>query len=253
MLSFIDTAVARRFRKKWSRAEKSLNEIDLSSLHELHAEATQTQARLDSFIKKAKERLFAPELGSSADIFPEDADWAWRPEAWRWPWDRVGFVSAKNGQRASDEVTLFHDCPLAELTLSQHRNRRGGDISPYRVELGIFGFEGDFLSLVIDLENKALHGLSKEHIFRLECDLKQEGEAKVMTRLNVRCGPNVERVVREVDLTDALYCVEFDLAYTELNEDRVEAAWLDIIFSNPAMNRIVLSDLTLSRRYRSPL
>ena len=46
---------------------------------------------------------------------------------------------------------------------------------------------------------------------------------------------------------------EFDLAYTNINEKRVERAWVDLIFESPEMNLIVLRDLTLSRRPRAEL
>ena len=47
--------------------------------------------------------------------------------------------------------------------------------------------------------------------------------------------------------------VEFDLAYSTLNEKRVEKAWVDIIFEGPQMNQVVLRDLTFSRRPRASL
>jgi hypothetical protein len=45
--------------------------------------------------------------------------------------------------------------------------------------------------------------------------------------------------------------VEFDLAYTKLNEKRVDSMWLDLIFEGPQMNQVTLRDLTLSRRPRA--
>ena len=47
--------------------------------------------------------------------------------------------------------------------------------------------------------------------------------------------------------------VEFDLAYSKLNEKRVEKAWIDLIFEGPEMNQITLRDLTFSRRPRAAL
>ena len=47
--------------------------------------------------------------------------------------------------------------------------------------------------------------------------------------------------------------VDFDLAYTKINEKRVEKAWVDLIFEGPEMNQIVIRDLTLSRRPRAEL
>ena len=47
--------------------------------------------------------------------------------------------------------------------------------------------------------------------------------------------------------------VEFDLAYTKLNEKRIESAWIDLIFEGPDMNEITMHDLTLSRHPRSEI
>ena len=47
--------------------------------------------------------------------------------------------------------------------------------------------------------------------------------------------------------------VEFDLAYSKLNEKRIEAAWIDLIFEGPEMNQVVLRDLTFSRSPRAQI
>jgi hypothetical protein len=47
--------------------------------------------------------------------------------------------------------------------------------------------------------------------------------------------------------------VEFDLAYTKMNEKRVDAVWLDLIFEGPEMNQVTIRDLTFSRYPRAEL
>jgi len=47
--------------------------------------------------------------------------------------------------------------------------------------------------------------------------------------------------------------VEFDLAYTKLNEKRVESMWVDLIFEGPEMNQVTLRDVTFSRNPRAEL
>ncbi len=69
----------------------------------------------------------------------------------------------------------------------------------------------------------------------------------------MRHGPNTEQVVRELPLNAEDVWVEFDLAYTKVNEKRVEKAWVDLIFEGPEMNQIVIRDLTFSRRPRAEL
>ena len=47
--------------------------------------------------------------------------------------------------------------------------------------------------------------------------------------------------------------MEFDLAYTKINENRINSAWLDLIFEAPEMNQVVLRDLTFARHRRANL
>ena len=59
------------------------------------------------------------------------------------------------------------------------------------------------------------------------------------------------RVLLLAALAQGETVVEFDLAYTNLNEKRIERAWIDLIFEAPEMNQIILRDVTLSRRPRA--
>ncbi|MEL7081724.1 MAG: DUF6478 family protein, partial [Pseudomonadota bacterium] len=68
-------------------------------------------------------------------------------------------------------------------------------------------------------------------------------------RLNVRHGPNTEQIVQELAVTGGELSAEFDLAYSKLNESRVENAWIDLIFEGPEMNQITVRDLAV---WRSP-
>ena len=140
---------------------------------------------------------------------------------------------------------------MSELSIRQLRNNRAEDIAPYGIRLDVFRFDGSFLSLVLDLPNDGLEGLSRRHIIRLNIRVETERPLEIFGRLNVRHGPNVEQLVREFDGSVGEYSIEFDLAATQMNEARVERAWLDLIFEGPSMNEIVLSDVTLARRPRA--
>jgi hypothetical protein len=43
------------------------------------------------------------------------------------------------------------------------------------------------------------------------------------------------------------------LAYSIINEKRVEKAWIDLIFEGPEMNQVILRDLTFTRRPRAAM
>ena len=90
-------------------------------------------------------------------------------------------------------------------------------------------------------------------MIRLEAWIETERPIEIFARLNVRHGPNTEQIVREFGRIDAVEVIEFDLAYTDITESKVERMWLDLIFEDPEMNQITLRDLTLSRRPRAEL
>lgn len=109
------------------------------------------------------------------------------------------------------------------------------------------------MSLVIDMPNGATDGLNRNHLLRMNCIVEMEKPLEIFARLNIKHGPNTEQIVRELPLQEADIMVEFDLAYSNLNEKRVEKAWIDLIFEGPEMNQVVLRDLTFSRRPRAAM
>ncbi len=152
-----------------------------------------------------------------------------------------------------NEVTLFHDCEFSELTLRQLRNLREQDLAPYSLRMDVFRFDGSFLSLVVDLPDNGIHGLKRTHLIRMDVIVELEKPIEIFARLNIKNGPNTEQIVRELELSQEQTVVEFDLAYSNLNERRVEGAWVDLIFEGPEMNQVTLHDLTFSRRPRAQI
>jgi hypothetical protein len=160
---------------------------------------------------------------------------------------------APNRTSLGDEVTLFHDCIQSELTLRQCRNLREADLAPYGLRMDVLRFEGSFLSLVVDFPPEGAEGLSRGHLIRVDTEITSEKPIEIFARLNIRHGPNTEQIVRELPLGDEDVMVEFDLAYSRLNEKRIEKIWLDLIFEAPDFNQVVIRDLTLCRVRRALL
>ena len=152
-----------------------------------------------------------------------------------------------------DEATVFHDCKISELTLRQLRNQREEDLAPFGLRMDVFRFDGSFLSLVVDLPEESVVDLRKTHLIRLSAIVELEKPLEIFARLNIKHGPNTEQVVRELPLHEDEVMVEFDLAYTNLNEKRVDKIWVDLIFEGPEMNQIILRDLTFTRRPRAEI
>jgi hypothetical protein len=251
--SFLDGKVYSRNILRWARAARQADTADLTTLRRQRSRARLLKAHLDRLIHTADERLALPLIGSTSFPKPHNADWSWRPELWRGPLPTPGLSSVQTKSMLGSEVTLFHDCDQSELTLRQLRNLREEDLAPYGLRLDVFKFGGSFLSLVIDLPEEGVTGLKRTHLLRMDAIVEMEKPLEIFARLNIRHGPNTEQIVRELPLSEENIRVEFDLAYSNLNEKRVERAWIDIIFEGPEMNQVILRDLTFSRRPRAHL
>ncbi|KPP86190.1 MAG: hypothetical protein HLUCCA08_16745 [Rhodobacteraceae bacterium HLUCCA08] len=249
----IERFLNRRALRRWSRTAAAAASADLGLLRQQRAQARALRQKLDDLLFVAEGRLALPRIGSTAFPRPAGTDWSWRPQLWRGPLPRKGIAAAESKTRLGDEITLFHDCRVSELTLRQLRNTKEADLAPFGFRMDVFRFDGSFLSLAIDLPKSACEGLKRRHLVRLDMIVELEKPLEIFARLNVKHGPNTEQIVRELDLRDATPHVEFDLGYTKLHEKRVEAIWIDLIFEGPEMNQVTLRDLTLSRYPRAQL
>jgi len=250
---FLERKVHTQTLLRWAKAARRASTSDLVTLRRQRSRARQLKTHLDKLIHTAEERLALPMIGSTSFPKPHNADWAWRPELWRGPLPTPGLSSVQTKSMLGDEITLFHDCLHSELTLRQLRNLREEDLAPYGLRMDVFTFDGSFLSLVIDLPQNAVEGMKRTHLLRMDVIVEMEQPLEIFARLNIQNGPNTEQIVRELPLHDENISVEFDLAYSNLNEKRVEKAWIDIIFEGPQMNQVVLRDMTFSRRPRASL
>ncbi|WP_066707757.1 DUF6478 family protein [Celeribacter ethanolicus] len=249
----IETRINALATRRWARRATMAEGLSLPTLRRLRGQARGLRWEIDRFLFVADGRLALPLIGSNAMQLPLYTDWSHRPELWRGPIPLKGASAVPSKTLIGSEATLYHDCQISELTYRQVRNTSEEDLSPFGLRLDVFRFDGSFLSLSVELPDEACHGLSKRHLVRMDYSIDLEKGIEIFARLNVKHGPNMEQVVRELPLhTDEGY-VEFDLAYTKLNEKRVEKLWIDLIFEDPEMNQIVLRDLTCSRRPRAEL
>jgi len=253
MGKILDRLFHTRALRRWRRAARVSDKTKLTELRVQRNQARQMRTHLDRLIHVADGRLALPMVGSSFFPKPHGTDWSWRPELWRGPLPVPGLSSVPTKSMLGAEVTLFHDCAFSELTLRQLRNIREEDLAPYGLRMDVFKFDGSFLSLVIDLPNEAAQGLTRNHLLRVDTIIETEKPLEIFARLNIKHGPNTEQIVRELPLNEQDVMVEFDLAYSRLNEKRIERLWLDLIFEAPDMNQVVLRDLTFARHRRAAI
>ncbi len=250
---WFDRVMLRRALRRWRRGAESAERLDLESLAGLRTLARQHRRQIDRILHVADGRLALPVIGPNPIRRLPGTDWAWRPDLWRGPVPHRGFAAIENRTQLCDGATLFHDCRVSEITTRQVRNSREQDLAPFGLRMDVFHFDGSFLSIVLDLPPEAVQGLRTRHLMRLDAIVEMEKPLEIFARLNIKHGPNIEQVVRELPLNEAEVAVEFDLFYTRLNEKRVEKAWVDLIFEGPQLNQIVLRDITISRRPRAEL
>lgn len=249
----VDKLLHRRVLRRWTQAARVAEVSELETLRRQRQQARELSARLSQLVHIADSRLALPRIGSNAFARPGGTLWSWRPQVWRGPLPKKGMTAVASRTTLGDEVTLFHDCEISELTLRQLRNSREEDLAPFGLRLDVFRFDGNFLSLVLDLPPEAVAGMSRRHIVRVSAIIEVEKPLEIFARLNIKHGPNTEQMVQELPRGRGETVVEFDLAYSDLNEKRIEKAWLDLIFEGPEMNQITLRDITLCRYQRAEL
>lgn len=251
--AFVDKMVQQRSLRRWGALAEKAKGMDLGTLRSLRGQARAVRRQLDRVIHEAEHRLALPVIGSNAMRKPIGTDWAWRPDLWKGPIPVPGSSTVPGRAQICDGATVFHDCLQSELTVRQMRNTRDADLAPFGFRMDVFRFDGSFLSLVLDLPPDAAAGLRLRHLIRLDVIVEMEKPLEIFARLNIKHGPNVEQIVRELPLAEEEVMVEFDLAYSKVNEKRIERLWVDLIFEGPEMNQIILRDVTLSRRPRAEL
>ncbi|WP_458791561.1 DUF6478 family protein [Yoonia sp. MH D7] len=257
MASKLNTLIGRWVQKgalvRWGIAARNAPHAPLDVLRKQRHRARRLRALVDELTYIADSRLALPRIGANAFSRPGGTEWSWRPQLWRGPLGQKGMSAVPSKAVLGDEVTLFHDCKISELTLRQVRNTREQDLAPFGLRMDVFQFDGSFLSLVLDAPSEASVGLQRRHIIRLNAIIEVEKPLEVFARLNIKHGPNTEKLVLELPLGQDEVMVEFDLGYSEINEKRIERVWLDLIFESPEMNQITVRDLTFCRYPRAEI
>ncbi len=218
---------------------------------------------LTLFRQRTGRRPDAPAGSPPLAGVPPGSDWAWRPGAFRAPGIALPAGRLAPGQSLGDGLTVFHDCPAQDVTLAApaRQGSRGGAsrAAPRGIVIEVGQFTGTYLSLVMDLPAPVARSLTRRHLLSLRADLALSGPTDGYARLNLRHGPNTDTVVRKVvlgpapDTRGSGLGADFDLATVAFDANRLTAAWVDLILSQPAGLQIDLRDIVLSRRLRAML
>lgn len=243
--------------RQWTALAEQAETLGPTRLRGLRNEAMGLRASLDRFLIRADRRAARSRAALDALHLPGGTDWRWRPGFMAAQISPRGIAGPVPGGTLGDGAALWHDCAERALILEQVTNAGATDLSPFGIRLEIFGFSGSFLSLSIDLPTSALQGMTRNHVLRLETGILAERAIGVYARLNIGHGPNIDEITLKLPHFSpnqpGRQVTEFDLAYTQMNDRRLEKIWLDLIFEAPHMNAVEIRELFFSRHLRAEL
>jgi len=242
---------------RWSRLGARADRLGTDEIAALRDQALTERRALDNFLLQTDARANRLRADLDAMPMPTGTDWRWRPPVLAATLEPAGVVGPESGHGLGEAASLHHDCPLRAMVLTQVPNRAPTDLSPFGLRLEVMAFTGAFLSLSLPLPAEALHGLTRHHILRLETHIGIERGIEIFARVNIQNGPNTDRLQNHLGWmrTSSVnrHVSEFDLAGTEIEEQRLDNAWIDLILEKPRMNAVELRDMIVSRHPRADI
>ncbi|WP_414898875.1 DUF6478 family protein [Rhodovulum sp. YEN HP10] len=235
----------------WGRAGEAAERLDAPDFVALPGRAWRLRHRLGRAIRGVDARRAAFHAAAATARLPLGSDWGFRPAPFAARVKPCGLADIGTGLRLGPQVRLLHDASRAEIAFHQIANSSAGDGAPFGLTLEVAGFDGGFVSVVFELPARAVEGLGRHHLIRLDAVLETEAPLDIFARINIRHGPNFAQLVRAVSPDEPRIALDFDLAASDLHDGGADRIWLDLLFDGPRMNRILLSDMVLSRRPRS--
>ncbi|MDJ0993554.1 MAG: DUF6478 family protein [Dinoroseobacter sp.] len=217
------------------------------------AESVHARAVADAELRDAEAAIW--QIADPKPDLQTGEIWATRPKPWSQSALARHFVGSATGTEIAPSLTLYHDCPLAQLTLRQLIAAPSSP-APFILKVDVLHFEGSFLSLCLNLDDPETSDWHKDDVIRVSLQAEMETGLPIYARLNLKQGPNVLQQLAGFGFGDASHgrhTVGFDLAYAGLSQNPVEAAWVDLILEKPSMNAVTLHDVTLSRSKRADL
>lgn len=151
------------------------------------------------------------------------------------------------GTSLGPHVTLHHAGDGAKFSVRQPDEYSGGLVFEFSE------FTGDYFSLAFELPIEGVMALGRQDLLRLNLRTHASEPLKAYARLNLCHGPNTEQIVWMIDVGEGESFAEFDIFYTEFEQNRAASAWIDLIINDPAHKSIALEEVVILRRVRACL
>ena len=251
-MSLLHGALYRRGLRKWQKAARDTPLMNVAALRRTRARARAVLAALRASPRADDTRRPAGPTRVHPAL-PHGTDWCWRPEVWQAALPEPDMGPVPSHTVTGGEVTVFHDGPPSDLPCARRATQAVPTARPTGCSLRCSPSRGRSCRWSSTCHTRRWTGLTRRHLVRLDTIVELENPLKVFARLNVKHGPNTEQIVRELPPDASERMVEFDLAYSGVNEKRLDRAWIDLIFETPHMTSAALRDVILSRRLRADL
>ena len=148
------------------------------------------------------------------------------------------FDEPASGTQISDRITLFHDADDGNFACVV-----GHD--PF-VRLTLYQFSGTYLSLAVALRKSDLRQARPGTELQLSMPARLTRPMTIFARLNLRTPEQTETLYETLVLYEHRPDIRFPLDGVRVPHDQIEAGWVDVIFSDPAMAEVNLASLDVS-------
>ena len=96
--------------------------------------------------------------------------------------------------------------------------------------------------MALDVPRARAASVKLSDILQVSLDITMDFPIDLYARVNVIHGPNSEQMVRKMEWQNGRLSAEFDMAYSKVNDKRIEKIWIDLIFERPSMNLLQMGD-----------
>jgi hypothetical protein len=146
------------------------------------------------------------------------------------------------GETLAPGVRVFHDGAPDSVAVLPIREG---------VEIDLSDFPGSYVSLAVALPPPLLDGIGSRHVLRLTLRWQSGPPMTLRARLNLRCGPNIARMLRETRPEAGLHAAEFDLWHLPFDAALLREGWIDLLAATAREGIMRADSIVVSRRWRA--